>query len=642
VSAFVGLWGLDGRPADPAVLEAMSAALRHRGPDGAGRALAGSFGVACQHLWVTPEEVGELQPLTGPEGLLLAFDGRLDNRAELLPRLRVSRSASDAACVLAAYAAWGEVALERLAGDFALALYDPARHRLLLARDPIGVRPLYYVATARLFAFASEIKALLQHPDVRAEPDEDGVADYLLLGRRPVDRLAGTCFAGVRALPPAHVMTVTPDGAGSARRYWDFPRDTRLPCASFGEYAEAFHERFAEAVRRRTRSAYPVAVSLSGGLDSSSIFCQAEVLRREADLCPALLAFSYVGPEGSMSDERAYLAEIECAYGVRVERQEPAPLAGMIGDAPLQAWHSETPLLDSLWPITRRLQAAAGAAGARRLLTGHWGDQMLYSTAYLGDLLRRGAWRTFARHLAALPEWFSPEEARHLRRQAAAEAVRRSAPAALLPAFKWLRRRLTRLDRRKAWLADGFRRRALRDALRPAVLGRRFRSAHARSLYLEACGQYSVHCMEWDNKVTGLHGLDHAFPFLDRDLVQFLLATPGQIQNWRGVPRALLREGMAGTLPEAIRQRRWKADFTEPVNGGAAGDLAGARRLFANGSRAVALGYVDASRVSGALDRIAAGLDGPDCLAGWELADLIGLESWLGVFFEQPPMGVTT
>jgi Asparagine synthase len=155
-------------------------------------------------------------------------------------------------------------------------------------------------------------------------------------------------------------------------------------------------------------------------------------------------------------------------------------------------------------------------------------------------------------------------------------------------------------------------------------------------------GRYSVHCMEWNNKVAALHGLDHAFPMLDQDLVQLLLATPGHIQNHDGVPRALLREGLVGVLPDAIRRRGWKGDYSEPVNRGAAHDLTAARALSTDGSRAVALGYVDGARVRGELDRLAAGLDGPDCLAGWELADLIGLESWLEVFFKQPPTGVAT
>ena len=194
----------------------------------------------------------------------------------------------------------------------------------------------------------------------------------------------------------------------------------------------------------------------------------------------------------------------------------------------------------------------------------------------------------------------------------------------------------------KTWLAAGFRRQALRETLRPAEMGRWLRSAQARALYLEVRGQYSVHCMEWDNKVAALHGLDHAFPMLDRDLLQLLLATPGHVQHRDGVPRALLREGLAGVLPDAIRARRWKADFSEPVNRGAARDLATARELFASGARAVARGYVDGLRVGAALDRLAPLLQGPDCAASWELADLIGLEFWLEVFFTEVPTRART
>ena len=114
-------------------------------------------------------------------------------------------------------------------------------------------------------------------------------------------------------------------------------------------------------------------------------------------------------------------------------------------------------------------------------------------------------------------------------------------PRAALPALKWLRLRLARPQGGKAWLGRAFRRRALRDALRPADMGRWLCRAQARALYLEVRGQYSVHCMEWNNKVAALHGLDHAFPMLDRDLIQFLLAVPGHVQHHDGVPRALLR-----------------------------------------------------------------------------------------------------
>ncbi len=636
MSGFVGLWHLDGRPVDLAVLSAMSGALAHRGPDGAREAASGAVGLAHRHFWVTPEDVGERQPLVGPSGALLVLDGRIDNREELVARLGLPRAASDAACVLAAYEAWGEAAVERLDGDFAFAVYDPASQRLLLARDAIGLRPIYYYQGAGLFACASEIKALLRHPAIPGRPDEEGVADYLFLGARPVDRLEVTCFAGIRALPPAHLLRVTRSGAGPARRYWDFDPRFRTGCADFGEYAEGFRQRFAEAVRRRVRSAYPVAVSVSGGLDSSSIFCQAETLRRTGAVpCPALLGFSCVGAEGSTADERMYLNEIERAYGVVVERMAEAPLLGVMGGAELQVCHGEAPLLDSLWQLTHRIQSTAAGRGARRFITGHWGDQMLHGTAYVVDLIRRFAWGTAWRHLAALDHWFEPDEAKNLRKQVAFELVRYHVPPTLLPLAKRVRRGLRRREVGRRWLDPAFRARALRQADRPAAIGRHLARAHARSVYLETRIKYSVQCMEWNNKISALHGLDYATPFLDRALIQFLMVAPGEIQNDGGVPRALVRLGLAGILPDAIRQRRWKADYSEPVNQGAVRDLAAVRSLFANAARSVALGYVDPDRVIAELDALAPRLAGPDCLASWELTDLIGLESWLRVFFNQ-------
>jgi len=617
----------------------MSQAIRHRGPDGEHQVIAGSVGLAHRHLWVTPEEVGERQPLVGRRGTLLALDGRLDNREELIARLDLARSASDATCLLAALEAWGEQAIERLAGDFAFAAYDPGVQRLLLARDAIGVRPIYYTfgqyRGERFCAFASEIKALLAHPGVPARPDDEGVADYLLLGERPAERADRTCFAGIAALPPAHVLAVTPRGAAPARRYWDFDPELRHTFARFEDCAAAFRERFENAVRRRVRSGYPVAVSVSGGLDSSSIFCQAETLRRGgAVACPALLGVSYVGEEGSAADERAYLEEIERAYGVSIERIPMAPLLGLLDGAELQAWHVETPLSDSLWPITHRLQELPASRGARRFLSGHWADQVLHSTAYLVDLVRGLEWRTARRHALALEDWFHPEEARALRREVALDLIKSLVPTPLAPLLKRLRRRIVRPDLQRRWLSAEFRARALRQAHRPASVGQHLRSAHQRALYLEARVTYTVQCLEWNNKVAALHGLDHAFPFLDRDLVQFLMGVPGVLQAHQGVPRALIRQGLAGILPDAIRQRRWKGDYSDPANRGAAEDLARVRAWLASGLQSVAWGYVDPAALQAELERLAPRLAGPDCVASWELAELVGLESWLRVFFK--------
>jgi asparagine synthase (glutamine-hydrolysing) len=632
MSAIAGVWNVSGEPLDPTVLSRMSAALGHRGPDGEGRHVAGAIGFAHQRLWVTPEDAGEIQPLAGRGGAMLVMDGRLDNRDELLPALGLARTASDAACALGAYEAWGDGFAAHLNGDFAVAIFDELKQRLLLARDAIGIRPLYYHRTARLCAFATEIKALLAHPDVPVRPDDEGLADYMLLDARPLDRQDATCFADIAAVVPSHLVVITPDRV-LTRQYWDFDPGRTIRLRSFGEYAEAFRERFAEAVRRRVRSVRPVAVSVSGGLDSSSVFCQAEALRRAgAAPCPSVAGISYIGTEGTDADERQYLLDIEREYGVTIERYPIEPLVGLIEGVDDQIRTIEAPFLDYMWGVTRELHRRAAAAGARVLLSGHWGDQVFFSPAYLVDLFGRFAWGEIRRHTREYERWFSAGEAQVLVRRFPLDVARHHVPVSLVPPLKWIRRRLPGGARQKRWFSDPFLRRALRFADRPATIGRAFHSAHARSIYIEARSKYHVHCMEWHNKIDALGGLEAAFPCLDRDLLAFLMAVPGDIQNRNGVPRALLREAMKGVLPEPVRARRWKADFTSVVNRGVALDASPLARALSPESRGVRLGYLDPGRLASEVARLSDNLSTDNCLDSWELADLYGFEMWLQVF----------
>ena len=633
MSGIVGLFNLDGRPADDALLARMSATLRHRGPDGEGRRLAGAAGLAQQRMWVTPEEVGEVQPLVGASGALLVMDGRMDNRDELLGALPLGPTASDAECALAAYDAWGDRFAERLNGDFAIAVWDTPRQRLLLVRDALGVRPLYYFRSDRLCAFASEIKALLAHPDIPARPDDEGLADYLLVSSRPIERQDITCFEGISAVVPAHRVVVTTERL-TTERYWDFDRGRVLRLASFGEYVEAFHERFSEAVRRRCRAVHPVAVSVSGGLDSSSIWCQAETLRRAGRAAaPAVLGVSYVGAEGTAADEQRYLRDIERAYGVAFERIPVEPLVGAADGVEEQARAVEAPFADYLWGVTREMDARVRAAGSRVLLSGHWGDELLFSPEYLVDLVRRLAVRQVLRHTRVYERYFGREEVGVIRRRLVLDVARQFVPRALVPPLKALRRRIAPAERPRPWFADAFLRRALRFANRPVDLGGGFHSVHARTVYLEARSKYHVHCMEWNNKCAALHGLDAAFPYLDRDLIAFLMAAPGEVQHRDGVPRALLREAMAGVLPEPVRARTWKADFSASANRGIVRDLDQVTARLLHGSRAARFGYLDEGRLAAALPALSAELAGPECLAAWDLTDLFALDVWLQIFF---------
>jgi asparagine synthase (glutamine-hydrolysing) len=138
--------------------------------------------------------------------------------------------------------------------------------------------------------------------------------------------------------------------------------------------------------------------------------------------------------------------------------------------------------------------------------------------------------------------------------------------------------------------------------------------------------------MEWNNKCAALYGLDAALPFLDRDLIEFLMAVPGEVQNRDGVPRALLREGMAGILPESVRARTWKADFSGTMNRGIDRDLGQVSARLTHGSLAARLGYLDERRLAAALPGLAAEVEGPACVGAWDLADLFALEVWLQVF----------
>jgi len=225
-----------------------------------------------------------------------------------------------------------------------------------------------------------------------------------------------------------------------------------------------------------------------------------------------------------------------------------------------------------------------------------------------------------------------PVEAHATRRRLPADVVRHWLPGPLIGAAKRIKARLRGPVRARPWFADGFLDRALSRAHLPARLGNGFHSAHARATYLEARSKYHVHCMEWQNKVTAMHGLQVSFPMLDRDLLSFLIAIPGEMQSHRGVPRAILREAMRPFLPESIRTRSTKADFSRYINGGVARDVPAIANALHKSSAGVSRGYFDPDRLVAAVGDLSSGLERRDCLDCWDLTDAYGLEMWLQVF----------
>jgi asparagine synthase (glutamine-hydrolysing) len=632
MSGILGIWNRDDRPVDRDELFRLRGTLAHRGGDG-GVEIRGSAGLACCLSRITPESVTETQPLVSASGAVLVFDGRLDNRQELLALLKpiqaVSDDSSDSALVLAAYDALGDTVPERLNGDFALGLFDPRRNKMLVARDPVGVRPLYYYATPELFLFASEIKALLAHAEVAAHPADEVLADFLFNGMRSEDVKGLTFFRGILSVLPAHLALVSPEKIVT-RRYWDFDPTRKLRITSFQEATEGFRHHFEQSVRRRMRSTAPVAVSVSGGVDSSAIFCVAETLRRsDRAPHPALLGMSYTSPDGAPSDEKAFLIPIERAYGVEITRFDDLPRGSTDGsrDGIRQA---EMPFLGSDWSGTHAFLTGVRQHGARVLLTGHWGDQFLSDDAYLVDLCFGGRLREAWKHLNEYSRWLGVEDPHYFRKRLFNGLVSHAAPDAMLPALRLGRDIVRRAPEVTPWYTEGFRRRAAGRTLRR---GRpRNVTAHAGSLYRAARSRYHALCMDWNNKVAASHGLEMAFPFLDRDLIAFLMAVPGEMVGWGGVPKGLLREALRDVLPAAIAQRASKADFTSLANEAMARDHAEVVRCLEAGGAAVAFGYVRRE----ALDEIARrrpSADESTCTLSWALKDLLTLELWLQLFF---------
>jgi len=500
-----------------------------------------------------------------------------------------------------------------------------------LARDAIGLRPLYYCRVGDTFLFGSEIKALLAHSAVSARPNDDMLAAFLV-GDRAQSCHGMTFFEGVSSVRPAHLAILTPEKFVT-KQYWDFDpaRQTRL--ASFRDYAEAFREHFTRAVRRRIRSAHPVAVSVSGGLDSSSIFCLAESLRRREPGChPALLGVSYTTADDTPADEKAFLLDIERDYDVVIKRL-PINQSSFANGAQGEVWHVEAPFLDPQWSTTQMYLNASYHLGARVVLTGHWGDQVLFDQAYLIDLFHQLRWGEVISHLRKFSHWCPDVGSRLFKRRFLLDLIRYHVPAGLAPSLRRLRAQLSPAIHDGLGYTEAFRNRGRRNASQPVRRGSSA-TAHARSLYQEARSSYHVLCMEWNNKVASMHGLEMALPFLDRDLVAFLMSTPGKMQTWKGMHKALLREGMRGTLPATITQRRGKADFTGIVNEGMEREYPHLLQSIERDAMAVQLGYLKGDIVKKEVARLKSHGLGVNNLIAWSLQDMFGLELWLRVFFD--------
>jgi asparagine synthase (glutamine-hydrolysing) len=522
-----------------------------------------------------------------------------------------------------------------LLGDFALAVFDPRLPRLMLARDAMGLRPLYFRQETAFVMFASEIKALVTD-DFQIRPNDHLLAELLLrqTHRRRSD--GSTLFQNIHQIPPGHVGVFTPFRS-ELQRYWDFNLSASVRASSFDECAEEFHRLFQRAVRRRLRSTRPVAIAVSGGLDSSAIFCTACGTPSPAEV----VGLTYSARDGGASDETAFVSILQTACGRSIEHVD-TPFDGLLFRSPEMVRTTEAPMLDGQWYRGERLLEAVKSHESRTLISGHWGDQLLFEQAYLVDLFRRGAWRVTRRHLDEYLAWFPDAAGDEFSTRFRADLVEYAMPHWVRRALRSARRHWNNVQPWDAWYRDSFRAEARPDTFTyPAsAVGA---SAHARALYREVRSQYHDFCLEWNNKAGASHGVEPAFPFLDRDLVEFVISLPGDVLVRDGVPKSLLRHSLAGVVPAQILQRRTKADFTLDVNRSAREHFSAIADLLAPGALVVELGYVDADKLRRGLTAARTAIEQPQSsVASWRVSAVAAFELWLRQFVEPTRTGERT
>jgi asparagine synthase (glutamine-hydrolysing) len=357
-------------PIDRDRLTAMTDVIAHRGPDADGFYVGNGIGLGHRRLSII-DLTGGQQPLANEDRTVwVVFNGEIYNfadvRAELVAFGHRFRTRSDTEVIVHAYEQWGERAVERFRGMFAFALWDEPKRRLLLVRDRLGVKPLYYSAAASGVTFGSEIKALLEDPDVPRDWSPDAIDAYLALQYVPGPQ---TVYRAVSKLPPGHLL-IAERGRVEVRRYWDLEFSGDGDPAREQEYLARLDELVNESVRLRLVSDVPLGAFLSGGIDSSA------VVAAMAELCRGRVVTTSVGFNEQAFNELEYARTVAHHLGVGQHEQIVQPGDREIVDLlPKLAWHLDEPFADSSAVPTYYVSKAA-RQHVTVALSGDGGDEL--------------------------------------------------------------------------------------------------------------------------------------------------------------------------------------------------------------------------------------------------------------------------
>jgi asparagine synthase (glutamine-hydrolysing) len=612
MSVQFGRWNFDGKPVERNYLEKVNTVLAPYGPDGASCYSIENISIVYHAFHTTRESRRESQPHITASGAVITWDGRMDNREELIRESSdvLTAASTDVAIVDAVYERWGERCFAKLIGDWTLSIWDPHTRSLTLAKDPIGTRHLYYSFDKDQVTWSTILDPLVLFAGKAFALCEEYIAG--LFSFFPATHL--TPYVGIHSVPPSSFVVLR-RGKHTVTKYWDFDASKRIHYHTDAEYEEHFRAVFGEAVRRRLRSDSPILAELSGGMDSSSIVCMADtIIARGAAETPRLDTVSYYDDSEPNWNERPYFTKVE----------EKRGRTGMHIDVSMRAPYTLEADVDRFVAIpgssTGRqsetgIQFGAGIKSQcnRVVLSGIGGDEVTGGvptpTLELADLLARARFARLAHQLKiwALNKrkpWF------HL----FFEAVRGFFPPSIVGVPKY--------KRPVSWLNQAFVRRN-----RFALQGYERRLSLLGPL---PTFQDDISTLEALQRQLGCEGLplepvyEKNYPYLDRGFLEFMYAVPPEQVLRPGQRRSLMRRALAGIVPDELLNRKRKAYVSRsPMKAISSGFVSFMKTN--DQIAAAALGIIDQRAFSQALERSRCGQEVPLV----SVMRTLCIESWL-------------
>jgi asparagine synthase (glutamine-hydrolysing) len=532
-----GIAGFAGSDAD--LLERMLRSIVHRGPDGQGTEVGTHFSIGMRRLAIVDVATGDQPLYSDDRNLALVFNGEIYNARELRAELerkgrRFTTDHSDTEVILRGFEEWGPDVVLHLTGMFAFAISDARKGELFLARDRLGIKPLYYV-DAPAFTFASELKAIFQDSRIARRPDLDVVRRFVLY--RVHDDGEHTFFEGVKRLLPGHTMIVRPDGIVKIERYWNPSVNPEFTSSrSDDDYAQEFAALWDEVLARHVISDVPVGVPLSGGLDSSGVVSTlARLMDSGTSLhTEGLYTFSALYP-GQSIDESEFVHEVERAVGSTPHYVYPQ--ADAFWDEIMDwVWFQEEPTIASA-PYAYYSVYRLASEYVKVMVSGNGGDELLagyipYFRAYLSSAIAQHQYLAGAREI--VKGW-------DLYKKFAADMVRARLPGR--HANPITAREVMTTGARNEFIAH----KNLNERLASDVL------------------QFSTpDLLRYEDKNSMAFSIESRVPFLDHEMVEYIFSLPIDQKIKGGWNRAVYRNAMKGRMPEKNRLRRSKIGFTNP------------------------------------------------------------------------------